>query len=341
MMQPQATLEIPDVPTIPGLRFRGFRGEADFVHMTAIFNACMAADGIDLIHTVEDTAWDSKPREGFDPQRDLIFAEMDGEPNGGLVAYSSLQHGQEEHGDAFYHSNGYVLPAWRRRGIGRAMLHYNNALSRKLAAENPPGKPCVVEAFAAEKEVGAGALLLGEGYEPKVYFASMVRADLDNIPSAPMPEGLEVRPVEPGHYRAIWEADAEAFRDHWGYVPRTEEDYQRWLDDPIGFQPELWKIAWEGDQVAGQVKGFINRDENEAFARRRGYVEFISVRRSWRRRGLARALIVQSLHELKARGMTEAALSVHTDNPNGAFHLYESVGFRQIRASILYQKPMD
>jgi ribosomal protein S18 acetylase RimI-like enzyme len=30
---------------------------------------------------------------------------------------------------------------------------------------------------------------------------------------APLPEGVEIRPVEDEHLRAIWEADAEAFRD--------------------------------------------------------------------------------------------------------------------------------
>ena len=102
-----------------------------------------------------------------------------------------------------------------------------------------------------------------------------------------MPEGVEVRPVKPEHYRTIWESDVEAFRDHWGYFIPTEENYQSWLNNKVIFTPELWKIAWdvEKNEVAGQVRGFINHEENRNLNRLRGYCEFISVRRPWRKRG--------------------------------------------------------
>lgn len=81
-------------------------------------------------------------------------------------------------------------------------------------------------------------------------------------------------------------------------------------------------------------------DKNKEFGRRRGYTEFISVRKPWRRRGIARALLCLSLHALKERGMEEADLGVHTDNPNRAFRLYESVGFRTIKMHTVYRKPL-
>jgi ribosomal protein S18 acetylase RimI-like enzyme len=335
------TIHVASAPTIPGLRFRHYRGEIDHPLMAAVFNTCMPADGLEEIRTVEDIARECEPREEHNPYRDLLIAEVEGEPNEGMIGYGFVFFLEEESGNLIYHSGGYVLPAWRRMGIGRGMLHHNQTVMRQVAADHSQEQPRLFESVAADTQAGATALLLSEGYEPCVYFALMVRPDLGNIPEAPMPDGLEVRPVTPEHYRAIWDANAEAFRDHWGYVPPNEEDYQRWLTNTKTFQPELWKIAWDGDQVAGQVKSFINHAENEAYGRKRGYAEFISVGRPWRRRGLARSLIVQSLHELKARGMTEAALGVHTDNPNGAFRLYESVGFRQTRLTVLYQKPMD
>ncbi len=170
----------------------------------------------------------------------------------------------------------------------------------------------------------------------------MVRPDLENIPDFPLPEGLEVRPVRPEHYRAIWDANTEAFRDHWGFAEPTEADYQAWLNDPVIFTPELWQIAWDTatDQVAGQVKGFINQAENERFNRRRGWCEFISVRRPWRKRGLARALIARTLQIFKERGMTESALGVDTQNLSGALRVYEACGFRPVQRSATYRKPM-
>jgi hypothetical protein len=89
----------------------------------------------------------------------------------------------------------------------------------------------------------------------------MVRPDLEDIPEAPMPSGLELRPVRPEHCRAIWEAAVEAFRDLWGSVPRGDDDYQTWLGDDE-FQPEIWKVAWDAatGQVAGMVLGFIREE---------------------------------------------------------------------------------
>jgi hypothetical protein len=92
--------------------------------------------------------------------------------------------------------------------------------------------------LAEQGETDLAALLEKNGYRPERYGFEMVRPDLEDIPDTPLPEGLEVRPVLPEHYRAIWEADTEAFRDHWGFVEPSEEDYQAWLVDTTVFQPE-------------------------------------------------------------------------------------------------------
>ena len=157
------------------------------------------------------------------------------------------------------------------------------------------------------------------------------------------PEGVEVRPVLPEHYRAIWDASNEAFHDHWGYSEPTEEDYKQWLESKIIFQPDLWQIAWdkESNEVAGQVRTFINHPENEKYNRKRGYTEFISVRRPWRKRGLARALIVQSLRLQKELGMTESALGADSENISGAIRIYETCGFRVVKQSAICRKPIS
>jgi ribosomal protein S18 acetylase RimI-like enzyme len=132
----------------------------------------------------------------------------------------------------------------------------------------------------------------------------------------------------------------EARRDHWGYVPPTEQDYDRWTRDRL-FAPHLWKVAWEGDQVAGIVLNRIDEAQNEQYGRRRGYTQDIFVRRPWRRRGLARSLLVQSIRMFRDMGMEETALGVDTQNPSGAFQLYESVGYRQAQCLTFFNKSME
>ena len=89
------------------------------------------------------------------------------------------------------------------------------------------------------------------------------------------------------------------------------------------------------------VLNYVDRAENEAYNRKRGYTETICVRRPWRRRGVARALIARSLRELRDLGMTEAALGVDAQNPSGALRLYEGMGFRPVKRHTAYRKSMD
>ena len=151
---------------------------------------------------------------------------------------------------------------------------------------------------------------------------------------------IEVRPVEEAHLRQIFDAESEAFRDHWGYVEPTETDYQRWLKEPL-HKPSLWKIAWDGDQVVGMVRNFIEAEENETFNRQRGYTEEISVRRPWRRQGVAKALLTMSIQMFIEMGMDETYLGVDAENPNGALKLYTSVGYEQDKLWITYRKEFD
>jgi ribosomal protein S18 acetylase RimI-like enzyme len=232
----------------------------------------------------------------------------------------------------------FLDPAFGGRGIGSALLAWNDARLHEIAAGHEPAES-FLEAWVADGNAAGTALVRGAGYEPVTYMAEMVRPSVDDLPDHPLPEGLEIRRVREQDVRTIWEADVEAFRDHWGYVEQTEEDYQRFVEFPY-HDPSLWKVAWDDEGVAGQVKSFINTAENEANGQKRGWTEAISTSRRWRRRGVAKALIVESIRELAARGMTEVALGVHTENPNGAYALYESLGYERVRTYTTYRKPL-
>lgn len=329
------TIAVGDAPAVPGLAFRRFRGETDYPKMVAVIAGSARPDQIERVDTVEQVARNYSHLTNCDPYQDMIFAEMDGE----IIGYHRVFWLKTLENLRLYVHFGFLLPEWRRKGIGRAMLRWCEQRLYQIAAEHPEDGPRYFESEVGDTQIGATALLQAEGYQPATYGAIMVRPDLESIPEAPMPDGLEVRPVLPEHYRQIWEAEHEAFRDHWGYS-EDADGYEEFLEDE-NFDPSLWRVAWAGDQVAGMVRSFINPRENAEYSRLRGWTENISVRRPWRRRGLAKSLLVQSLHALKERGMIDAALGVHTENPNGAFQLYESVGFRVNKMFTIYRKPLD
>jgi ribosomal protein S18 acetylase RimI-like enzyme len=332
-------LTVPGAPAIPGLAFRPFRGEADYPAMVEILDACNAADRLDYVNTVDEIAWVFDHLTNCDPYRDMLFAEVDGES----IAFSRVWWIDEAFAGAvqrLYKSLGFIDPAWRRKGLGRAMLRYNERRLRAMAQGHPPETEKALRVWASGTEEGARALFAAAGYEPVRHYIMMVRPIGLPLPRAPLPAGLEVRPVEPCHVRDIWEGMWEARRDHWGYVEPAEQDYARWTKGRL-FNPRLWKVAWDGEQVAGMVLNRLDRAQNEEHHRHRGYTQDIFVRRPWRRRGLARALLVQSIEMFRQMDMAETALGVDTQNPSGALRLYESLDYREVRRHTFFDKALD
>lgn len=330
------TITLPNAPQMDGLRFRRYQGESDLPRMLAVINAAKIADQEERADTLEDITNNYKHLINCDPSQDVLIAEVNGE----MIAYSRVSWWEEAKTSArYYVLFGFVHPEWRRKGLGRAMLHENERRLAEIAAAHPAEIERKYEAFALNTQPGYLALLKQEGYQPVRQFEFMIRPDLNNIPDLPLPDGLEVRPARPEHTRQIWEAFQDAFRDHWGYAEQQEEDYQSWMESSE-FQPDLWQIAWDSDEVAGMILNFINHSENEEYHHLRGYTEGIAVRRPWRRRGLARALLARSLKMHRDLGMTEAALGVDTESLSGANKLYESMGFRPVRVFTTFRKPM-
>jgi ribosomal protein S18 acetylase RimI-like enzyme len=328
-------LPVREAPGIPGLIFRNFRGPEDFPGMVEVYNACRPVDGYDWPTSAEDLARTFAHLEHCDPHQDMIFAEVEGQ----TVGYGRGSWYREPDGTTVHDLTGHVAPAWRRRGLGRAILRWTEERQRQVAGEETEAAPHLFQVGTLDSEQGMAELLTGEGYTVVRRWYQMTRPLDDEIPEAPLPAGLEVRPVTPDQYRQIWEADVEAFRSSWGFAEPSADDFAEWLEDPVVMVPELWQIAWDGDQVAGQVRSFINHTENAEHGRRRGYTEFISVGRPWRRRGLAQALIVRSLRILQEQGMAEAALNVDTENVSGALRLYERCGFRPTKSGSVYRQP--
>jgi mycothiol synthase len=328
-----------DAPARPaGVSLRPFRGDADLAVFVEIANAGNRADGVEERATLEGLRnWAGFPSRTFNAADDLVVAEADGRP----VGYGWTSWVDNSDGSRDYMTRGHVHPDWRRQGIATAILHRNEARVRALAAEHAVETPRMFSAFAPESRLGAVALLQGNGYRPVRWFFDMVRPDLEDIRVPDLPEGLEIRPVAGREQlRQLFDADVEAFRDHWGGFDATDAAFEQWLADP-DYDPRLFVVAWDGDEVAGAVVNVINEQENAEFGRRRGLLDSVFVRRPWRGRGLASALVARSLVLLRDEGMTSAWLGVDADNPTGALHLYEKSGFAVDRRASAYRKPLE
>jgi mycothiol synthase len=329
---PQLTRQ---APTVPGLRLRPYAGEPDLADLARIGNAEAEADHIERrASEAEIRVYYGFPNEHFDAARDLTVAEVDGR----VVAFASREWIDTTDGLREYRLDGSVDPAFRGRGIGTTLLADSERRMRELAASHDTTLPRVFGSWCADTQERAIRLLTSAGFEPARWFFDMTRPNLGDIPDVLLPDGLELRPIARDMALAVWRADVEAFRDHWGGFDGSDDRLEGWLARP-NTDLSLWIIAFDGDEVAGGVLNTIDPQENAALGIRRGWLSSVFTRRPWRRRGLARALIARSLALHRERGMTTASLGVDADNPSGALGLYEGIGFKVDYRSTAWRKP--
>ena len=324
---------VPDPPRIAGLGFRALRRPGDVAALVALANLAADADRVEEHDSEEEWSNWLEHDARRDPERDLLVAEVDGT----IVAFTIGGWEVDNDGGHNYATWGAVHPGWRRRGLGTALLRWTEARQRQVAAGHPPEVAKRLESWSYVQEVGRNALLEANGYAPVRYWFEMERLDLEAIPTVPLPDGVEIRPVLDEHLRQIFEVEVAAFRDHFGGIDDTEEAFQRMVHDPRR-DVSLWVVAWHGDEIVGQSLNRINRAENEALGTRRGRVNAVGVLRAWRRRGIGRALVAESLRVLRHAGMTSARLGVDAENPHGALGLYESLGFAVVARGRIYRK---
>lgn len=321
-------------PPIPGIRARFFRDDADYEPLAELIAAAMTADGVPYQPTAANLRIDMESNDGSDRFEDVMLVEVDDR----VVAVATVERMVRDD-VPMYKIEGEVHPDLRRRGIGRWLFDWSVERSRARAAREDPGVAVKLTSFVEDAAVGTRAMLTQAGFVPVRHFFLMRRDALDDIPDVPLPDGLEIRPVEVAHRRAIIEAENEAFRDHWGHHEMTESTITKTFARPE-VDTDLWVVAWDGEEIAGVSQNWIWPEENERLGVARGWLEHISVRRAWRRRGLARAITAASLVRFRDAGMTEAMLGVDSENPNGALGLYEGLGFRQTSRAAAYRRDL-
>ena len=266
-------------------------------------------------------------KSGFNLEQDTFVVET---LDGRIVGFDQFDN---QYGHAILEAEGYVHPEFKGRGIGTSLLR---AVERRAYEEMLLAEPDVRISLRSpinHRDQAAHELHRKESYTPLRYYWRM-EINL-TAPPAPtnFPDGIELRLFVKGeHARAVLDAQNESFRDHWG---NHAESYEQWAARKFSreeFDPTLWMIAWDGDQIAGfsqnRYRGGI------------GWIGTLGVRRPWRKRGLGEALLLHSFGEFYKRGTTTIGLGVDAQNPTGATRLYQKVGMRAVSEFVFYEKEL-
>lgn len=271
----------------------------------------------------------------FDPAEDirLVFA-----PNGQMAGYIEVWTTSPVPVHPWMW--GRVDPDFEDIGIGTYLMQW--AEQRALhALPRVPAELRFAPRVGTAREAGKPKKLFADmGYQHiRSSYHMLIEMDAP-VPDAQFPEGLTLRTYNPDtDAAAVYQAVEDSFQDHFGFVPEPfEEGLKRfrhfWENE--GFDPTLFFIAMDGDQIAG-----INLCRPHSYDdAEMGWVGTLGVLRPWRKRGLGLALLRHSFHEFYQRGKRKVGLGVDAQNLTGALRLYEGAGMHVHQAFDQYEKEL-
>ena len=231
------------------------------------------------------------------------------------------------HGDVF-ELDGFVHPDHRDRGLGAWLVARGEERARKLDKAR-------LQAFSLAADTRAHRLFEQCGmHELRRYYRMMIEFDGPPPPAA-FPDGMSVETFDPSEARAFHDALIEAFAEEWGFVAMPFEEWRelRLVKDP-DFDPTLWFVVRDGDEIAAVMR-------NEPDRSGAGFVGAIGVRKPWRKRGIALALLYHAFGEFYRRVKRRVALGVDAENPTGATRLYERAGMQVAFEAVAYGKELS
>ena len=284
--------------------------DADLERWVAIKNAVMPNEPLSV---AELRVYDR-------PGRLLLLAELDGIPAGCAIASPSSWHGCCFVGPR-------VLPAYRRRGLGTALLRAVSAHARELGLGE----------LTAHAEVGDGAALAfgaAHGFVEIDRQVELVRA-LGAEPAARVPDGVELVSIaaRPELLERAYELAVETYPDFALPEPIAPGPFEEWAAEE-GRLPEGSFVALVEGEVVG-YSGLVPREPTPETVEQ----GLTAVRRAWRRRGIATALKRAVLAAAADAGFREIVTWTQGGN-EAMIALNESLGFRVRSGSITLRGPL-
>ncbi len=211
-------------------------------------------------------------------------------------------------------------------------------LAEAAKADEASALPHILRTDFAETDTQSIALFRANGFEQVRTFFKMERDLSEPIAEAPLPNGLTFRTYSPELDEAMLAAFNESFSDHWGHETVTPNDWHQFIIDYSDVRKDLTLAVMDGDEVVALCINRVKNAGNEDPDTRLGWISSVGTKRAYRKRGIASALIAESMRRFRAEGIRYAGLGVDSENPSGALGLYERLGYYPIKTRVMLEK---
>ncbi|NER78210.1 MAG: GNAT family N-acetyltransferase [Leptolyngbya sp. SIO1D8] len=309
-----------------------YQSDADLAAIAQLINTCHITDELENRTSVTNLQ-ESFTHPQFDATCDLRLWR-DGE--GDLVAAAGLWRRPPET-EVLGRLEFEIHPQVRGQGLENDIIAWAEQRLQEIGKEL--ALPIVLHSGCRNSLQARQSLLVRSGFSPERYFFRLQRSLYDPIPAPKLPAGWKIRSVDSQKDAEAWvELFNQSFVDHWNHQPITLEAFHYYRR----FSTYDANLDLVIETQAGQLVTFcaskIDPEQNVRLGLKEGHVCLLGTRRGYRRLGLARSLLSESLQRLKAVGMDISTIGVDAQNPLGALALYESVGFQKVRSSTVFCK---
>lgn len=310
-------------PSVPSLTSRPFAGELDLPPMQAmLMEARSRTDDWRYAH-VGEMMWSFfMVACHLNPQEHIRLWHADGK----LVGYAIL--GEDPSFD------WQILPEYEWCGIEAEALAWAETRLADLRQRDAHRWGGQLVSGARQDHAERIAFLEQHGFRPGGQFSevNMLRSLSGPIPEGVVPPGCQVRAVaEVGEVSSRAASQREVWHP-WTVGNIGDDDYAHLMRTP-GYQRELDVVAVVPEGViAAYVNGWLDP------VNRIGDFGPVGALPTYRRRGLTRAVLLECLRRMQARGMDRVSVSTGVTN-TPALRLYESVGFTIVNQYLEYVRP--
>lgn len=234
-------------------------------------------------------------------------------------------------------------PDERDRGLEQECIEWmqeraTERLTETAQTDEARALPRLVRTFVPESDTRKLALFAERGFVHVRSFFEMERALNEPVPANPLPTGLTLRTYGEDIDGSMLDAFNEAFSDHWGSQQVTEPEWHPFIMDVSDVRRDLTLVVMNGDEVVAFSINRVKQQENERLGIKRGWIGSLGTRRKWRRRGIASALLAESMRRFKQEGLDNVGLGVDAENLTGALALYERIGFHPFKTGLILEK---
>lgn len=232
-----------------------------------------------------------------------------------------------------------VDPRYEGQGVGSALMDWADKRLQQTVSRVPDDAKVTYLSAAVSTHFPSKELFEDRDMEfVRRFWHMMIEFN------GPPPDAVWPSPIQLSSFavkedlRAIIRVDEEIFRDHWGHVRQPEDELVKeardWIDSQSDFDPSLWFLAMDGEDIAGICLCKRTRIEYPGAA----WINVLGVRRPWRKQGLGLALLHHAFGIFYREGKKGVGLGVDSSNLTGATRLYEKAGMSVVKQDDAYEK---